>query len=110
MFTQKKPYSHIIFSLHLYIHSQIITTGHVEVEPPVSPVLLSEHHLLVGRQIKKYLHQLGLHSSTVQIEYLDCPPGQGTVTEPQCHVNTCCLNDDDTLEHFAIKVIHSNTL
>ena len=48
---------------------RIIVTGHVEVEPTDKGFLSHEYHFLIGKQIKDYFHDLGIHSTTIQIEY-----------------------------------------
>ena len=85
---------------------RIIATGHVEVQPVEKGVISSENHRLVGAQIKEYLHNIGIHSSTVQIEYfqpdnirgagceLECPPSEVTgLKDPQCSLYSCCQKE-----------------
>ena len=84
---------------------RIIATGHVEVQPTEKGVVSSENHRLVGAQIKEYLHNIGIHSSTVQIEYfqqdlrgggcgLECPPSEVTgLRDPQCSLYSCCQKE-----------------
>ena len=68
---------------------RIIVTGHVEVLASPKAVLTHEYHLMVGQQIKvgdpppsingrkfnfyfvnkDYFHDIGIHSTTIQIEY-----------------------------------------
>ena len=84
---------------------RIIATGHVEVEPLEKGVLSSEYHHLVGEQIKGFLHNIGIHSSTVQIEYsdrgvcsLECPPSEVTgLKDPDCSLHTCCQPSNGTV-------------
>ena len=84
---------------------RIIATGHVEVEPLEKGVLSSEYHHLVGEQIKAFLHNIGIHSSTVQIEYsdrgvcsLECPPSEVTgLKDPDCSLHTCCQPSNGTV-------------
>ena len=91
---------------------RIIATGHVEVQPTEKGVVSSENHRLVGAQIKEYLHNIGIHSSTVQIEYfqqdttrgdtrgggceLECPPSEVTgLKDPQCSLYSCCQKESN---------------
>ena len=79
---------------------RIIATGHVEAE---AGGLSTASHRVLGRDIKQYFHRLGIHSSTVQIEYskdteegcrLECPPSEVTgIRMPQCNLHTCCLKN-----------------
>ena len=70
-------------------------------------VISSENHRLVGAQIKEYLHNIGIHSSTVQIEYfqpdhrggceLECPPSEVTgLKDPQCSLYRCCQKESSS--------------
>ena len=88
-------------------------------------VMSCDSHRLVGEQIKDYLHTVGIHSTTVQIEYLraglagtqggcelECPPCEVTgLKDPQCSLYSCCqketsngsagLLNDGTIEIFS---------
>ena len=89
----------------IFVFRRIIATGHVEVQSVEKGVISSENHRLVGAQIKDYLHNLGIHSSTVQIEYfqpdsrgggceLECPPSEVTgLKDPHCSLYSCCQKD-----------------
>ena len=84
-------------------------------EPPDSGVILGDYHLLIGKEIKRYLHQLGIHSSTVQIEYLKTGTEREevalSVKDPDCYVNSYCLNDNnEPLDNCSTNVMNSNTL
>ena len=77
----------------------------MEVQPVEKGVISSENHRLVGAQIKEYLHNIGIHSSTVQIEYsqadrrgggcvMECPPSEVTgLKDPQCSLYSCCQKE-----------------
>ena len=80
----------------------------MEVQPTEKGVISSENHRLVGAQIKEYLHNIGIHSSTVQIEYfqpdrgvggceLECPPSEVTgLKDPQCSLYSCCQKESSS--------------
>ena len=90
-----------------YLYSRrIIATGHVEVEPLEKGVVSSVYHREVGEQIKEYLHNIGIHSTTVQIEYtseqgrceLECPPSEDTgLKDPRCSLHSCCQANSGTV-------------
>ena len=48
---------------------RIIVTGHVEISAGRGHVLSREYHFRIGSRIKEYFHHLGIHSTTIQIEY-----------------------------------------
>jgi len=95
-----------VHELHVWqlVGRRIVASCHLEVEPMVKGVSSEDYHMLIGRKVKTYFHQNGIHSTTIQVEYtpantrnggcqVNCPTTDSTgLVYTICMESTCCLD------------------
>jgi len=99
-----------VHELHVWqlVGRRIVASCHLEVEPLEKGMTSQEYHMVIGREVKSYFHQNGIHSTTIQLEYpstnnrygsctVSCPTVDSSGLETGmmsviCMESTCCID------------------
>jgi len=96
-----------VHELHVWrlVGKRVVASCHLKVHPPPPGVAPWVHHMRIQQEIKEIFHQGGIHSTSIQLEYLlpsipleetpsdcevECPKRTDNSQEQDCEQKLCC--------------------